>query len=120
MPQVIIGDEGSLQNILGPVFVSADSHQNSPLVTTIDGRNDPSRPNVSFTQPTYTEPPSSIVSLAYDTGLSRFYQQVDGLAPRRSTSAISSSAHTRWRSTAAQGARTPWGARRIQCRCRRR
>jgi hypothetical protein len=80
VPQVIIGDEGSLQNIHGPILLSGDSRNNSPIVTIVDGRADPSRPNVSFTQPTYSQPPNSIVSTVYDSGLTKFYTQVDGLA----------------------------------------
>jgi hypothetical protein len=80
VPQVIIGDEGSLQNIDGPILLSGDSHNNSPIVTIVDGRADASRPNVSFTQPTYSQPPNSIVSTVYDSGLTKFYTQVDGLA----------------------------------------
>ncbi len=80
VPQVIIGDEGSLQNIHGPILLSGDSHNNSPIVTRIDGRADSSRSNVSFTQPTYSQPPSSIVSTVVNSGLGNFYTQVDGLA----------------------------------------
>ena len=80
VPQVLIGDEGSLQNIHGPILLSGDSHNNSPTVMRIDGRADPSRSSVSFTQPTYSQPPSSIVSTVMNSGLSKFYTQVDGLA----------------------------------------
>lgn len=80
-PLISIGDQGSLQSIFGPILISGDSRNNSPIVTLIDGSADPSRSNVTFTQPTYSQPPQSIVSSAANSGLANFYAQVDGLAP---------------------------------------
>ncbi len=71
--QITIGNNGSLQDILGPILLKGDSHTTSATVTTIDGRNDSSRPNVSFTRFSASQSP-----LATEPFF--IYQQVDGLA----------------------------------------
>jgi len=76
--QIMIGDNGNLNNILGAILLKGDSHFTSATVTNIDGRNDAARSNVSFKKSDGNQPPINTLA----TGgmfYQQVYQQLDGM-----------------------------------------
>ncbi len=80
VPSLSLGNGGSLQNIHGSVLVLGDSHNNSPLVTNIDGRADPARAAVSFVAQSYSPPPPGIIS-ARSIVFGTFFEELHGFTP---------------------------------------
>ena len=82
VPSLTIGSGGSVQNIHGPILLLGDPHNNSPLVTNIDGRADAARPAVSFVAQSYLQAPDGIIaSKVAAVGSFSFFEELDGFAP---------------------------------------
>ncbi len=80
VPSLTIGNGGSVQNIHGSILVLGDSHNNSPLVTNIDGRADPARAAVSFVAQSYFPSSPGIIS-ARSNVFGTFFEELHGFTP---------------------------------------
>ena len=83
VPSLTIGSGGSVQNIHGPILLLGNPHNNSPLVTNIDGRaGSPRPPTVSFVAQSYSQAPDGIIAAKVAAiGSFSFFEEIDGFAP---------------------------------------